>query len=128
MEHEITTAKFLTLTPEKQNEAWYDWFCKDTSLPGKTVTLVRKLKQIAFSPKFDLAKTYIFFKNNCPMYGDFKLYDDFRICDIETGDVLFTVTPRDPYGKAEVWGKENEFKEAIVSGTWKDVLTFFNGG
>jgi hypothetical protein len=45
------------------------------------------------------------------------LYDDFRICDIETGDVIWTVTPKCGHsGKAEIWGTVNNFKEAIAIG------------
>ena len=68
---------------------WYDWFCKDTSLKSKTVTLGSVVQQIKDGGKVDLDKSYVFFKNNCPLNG--PLYDDFRICSLETGDVNFTV-------------------------------------
>jgi hypothetical protein len=106
---------------------WYGWFCRDTSLVGKTRALGRKLKQLAGSAKINADTMYVFFKNNCPMNGN--LYDEFRICDMETGNVIYTVTPSCGHtsnkGKAEVWGRENCFKEPLVSGTWKDVKTFF---
>ena len=106
---------------------WYDWFCKDTSLANKTITLTKKLKTIVSSKKINQDKMYVFFKNNCPMAG--SLYDDFRICNIETGDVVYTITPScgrtATKGRAEVWGKENEFEKPLVSGTWKDVKSFF---
>ena len=127
---EINLIQFLEATPERQNEAWYDWFCKEASLPNKTKKLVSKLKQIVGSPKLNPEKQYVFFKNNCPVAG--SLYDDFRICDIETGDVLYTTTPSrtNHVGQtfAEVWGKENDFQEPLVCGTWKDVLFFFGVG
>lgn len=101
---------------------WYDWFCRDTSLCNKTKVLARKVKQLMKSPKVDVEKHYVFFKNNCPMLGG--LYDDFRFCDLETRNVLYTVVPSSPRG-AEVWGTENDFKEPLVTGTWKDVKNFF---
>lgn len=106
---------------------WFDWFCKDTSLVNKTKKLYKKLKQIADSKKFDKNKTYVFFKNNCPMSG--SLYDSFSICDIKTGEVLYWVTPSCGHNgiskrKAEVASRESEF-ETCVSGTWKDVKDFF---
>lgn len=104
---------------------WYDWFCKDSSLANKTKTLGNKLKQIAGSKKIDIENQYVWFKNNCPMSG--PLYDDFRIADIESGNTVYTIIPKSGHtNKAEVWGQENNFKEPIVSGTWKDVLKFFN--
>lgn len=103
---------------------WYDWFCRDTSLAAKTQNLGRKVLQLMKSTKIDIEKNYVFFKNNCPMRG--SLYDDFRICDIETGDVIFTVVPRCSHsGKAEVWGRENDFNEPLVQGTWRDIKAFF---
>jgi histone deacetylase complex regulatory component SIN3 len=108
---------------------WYDWFCKDSSLRNKTYSLTAKLKQIVASPKVNQDTMYVFFKNNCPCVG--KLYDDFRICDMVTGDVIYTICPAVGYtktfGQSEVWGKENDFKEALVAGTWNDVLFFFTG-
>ena len=63
----------------------------------------------------------MFFKNNC----GWTLYDDFRICDLDTGDVLYTVTPKDSDGKATVWGKDNDFAAPLVDGYWVDVKDFF---
>lgn len=106
---------------------WYDWFCRDSSLKNKTVNLTKKLLRIVNSSKIDKQNMYVFFKNNCPLDG--SLYDDFRICDMKTGDVIFTVIPSSGHnsnrGIAEVWGKENGFDGPIVSGTWKDVKNYF---
>jgi hypothetical protein len=85
---------------------WYDWFCRDTSLAAKTQKLGKKVLQLMKSQKINTETNYVFFKNNCPMYG--SLYDDFRICDMETGDVIYTVTPSCGHnrnkGQAQVWG------------------------
>lgn len=110
---------------------WYDWFCKDTALAGKTKKLYGKVKMISKSKKFDPEKVYVFFKNNCPCYG--KLYDDFRICEFDTpersGDVLFTVTPVSGHeganGLGEVWGKANDFDAPLFTGTWKEIKAWF---
>ena len=100
---------------------WYDWFCKDSSLKNKTVTLTRKLRQLILSDKVDIYKNYVFFKNNC----GYTLYDDFRICDMATGDVLYTITPKDTVGNATVCGKDNNFDAPLVDGHWSDVLAYF---
>lgn len=107
---------------------WYDWFCNDSALASKTKKLGKKLIQILNSPKINPRKQYVFFKNNCPCMGN--LYDDFRICDLESGDVIFTIVPSSGHtvnkGRSEVWGKANDFKEPLITGTWKDVLKYFN--
>lgn len=102
---------------------WYDWFCSTASLQNRGVTLLTRLKSIRKSNKFDPFKTYVFFKNNCPCVGG--LYDDFRICDKETGNVLFTISPRNNHGEAEVWGRDNGFNGPLVTGKWADVKAFF---
>lgn len=106
------------------NAGWYDWFCRNNSLRNKTYKMAPMIKRIAKSAKIDPSKVYVFFKNNCPMRG--PLYDDFRICDMETTDVIFTITPKSGHtGLAEVWGKENDFEKAIVSGTMKEIYKYF---
>lgn len=106
---------------------WYDWFCRDQSLCGKTKALAPKVKRLAQSDKINQDTMYVWFKNNCPMSG--KLYDDFRFADLETGDVIYTIVPSSGHssnqGQAEVWGRENDFDSPLVAGTWKDVLKFF---
>ena len=106
---------------------FYDWFCKEQSLSNRGKKLISRLKAILTSKKFNPKNTYVFFKNNCPCCG--SLYDDFRICSKESGDVLYTIIPASGHdvnkGTAEVWGHDNDFKEPLVSGTWKDVKSFF---
>lgn len=104
---------------------WYDWFCKDSALAKKTAKLMPKVRILAKSPKVNPDTMYVFLKNNYPLYGDHKLYDNIRIADRETGDVVYNVCPKDPFGKASVYGKTNDFKEPLVSGTWDDVILFF---
>lgn len=95
---------------------FYDWFCKDSSLENKAKKLFKQLKIfLKYYPEINLDKTYCFFKNNCPVFG--SLYDDFRICDIETGNVIFCVVPKTGHkslnNRAEIWGKENDFNEPL---------------
>lgn len=118
----------LSAEPNCAVDLFYDWFCKDSSLPCKAAALVSKVTRVWKSPRFDWNKVYVFFKNCCPLDG--SLYDQFKLCDIETGDVLFCVTPRGGHrvdqGKASVYGRHNGFQEPLVEGTWKDVVEWFN--
>jgi hypothetical protein len=102
MDKEIPLSKLVKMTQDEIAKAdrcqlFYDWFCKDTSLPGKSKRLMSTVRAIVKTGTklFDPNKTYVFFKNNCPCSGG--LYDDLRICDIESGDVLFNVCPSDPW-------------------------------
>jgi len=100
---------------------FYDWFCKDTSLERRATRLIRKVRKILQSSKLDINKQYVFFKNNCPIGA--PLYDDFRICDIESGNVVYTIIP----GKnGEIWGSANGFSEPLFEGSWKEIAKWFN--
>jgi hypothetical protein len=107
---------------------WYDWFCRDHLLVDKTAKLTGLLRSICLSKKINLDSSYVFFKNNCPMVG--KLYDQFSICDIETGDVLFCVIPSCGHtrtsGEAQVYARSNGFEEPVAKGNWNDVVAYFN--
>lgn len=106
------------------SHGFFDWFCRDSALMGRSEKLIAKLMSIVESTKIDKDNYYVFFKNNCPCNGD--LYDDFRICDLESGEVIYTIVPKSAHsGKAEVWGKENGFELPVVAGSWRDVKKFF---
>ena len=133
---DLTTKTFDEVLPDSTTGGFngehcygfYDWFCKDASLPNKARRLWDKAKSISRTTKFDPSKCYVFFKNNCPLNGG--LYDDFRVCDIESGDVLYTVCPsRTVNGKsyAEVWGVDNDFEKPLVKGTWREIRAWFLG-
>ena len=106
---------------------WYNWFCEDRLLPGKTRKLGRLVKQVSVSPLVDLDNWYVWFKNNCPMNG--KLYDDFRFAHLATGEVKFSIVPKEgctaTYGQSALWGRKgnSEFGQ-LVAGTWDDVLAY----
>ena len=109
-------ANGLIIDSQGQNDEcynFYDWFCKDSSLRNKSWKLMKQVKTfLKHNPQIDLLEHYVSFKNNCPGRG--PLYDDFRICNIETGNVVFTVIPKCGHsGLAEIWGRENDFKGPI---------------
>ena len=119
------------LTDKEILNLWYDYFCKSSSLVNKGRALIRKLKKIyklnelSGRKYFDPNKTYVFFKNNCPCCG--SLYDDFRICDLETREVIFIIQVNryDQKHSAELWGQPNNFEGAILEGSIKDVYNYF---
>ena len=120
--------KYDAADRDTQIEAgWYDWFCDDYFLRDETQNLGEKLTRIYLSEKIDADNQYVFFKNNCPMNG--SLYSDFRICDMKTGDVVFTITPSSGHTvdkcKGHVWGKENDFEKALFEGSWKEIEEWF---
>jgi hypothetical protein len=94
---------------------FFDWFCHDSSLENKANKLFPRVKTFAEKMGVNLDTTYCIFKNNCPVGG--QLYDDFRICDRETGHVIWTVVPKCGHsGQAEVWGTINSFQGAHLQG------------
>ena len=112
---------------------WFDWFCKDESLARKTDHLYKlalRLIEADRGRRINCDEAYIWFKNNCPLSG--RLYDDFRIADMVTHNVIFTVVPSNGHysklGVAELWGKENDFKEALIAGSMDDIVGWFRRG
>lgn len=109
------------------NAGWYDWFCRDTSLANKTKKMGQVVKQIKDGDKINLDKNYVWFKNNCPMRG--PLYDDFRIADLETGDVLFTVQFNSPWEDFNytVYGRFNDFQKPLFkTNSSKELVKWLN--
>jgi len=130
---EFKQGKFDNKDCNTQVEAgWFDWFCNDRSLANKTKKLYGKVNSVLKAnekgKRFNPKKVYVSFKNNCP--GDGHLYDSFFFVDIKTDDVVFWITPSSGYkkeiGQAQVAGPENGFKENLVEGCWKDILSYFS--
>ena len=90
---------------------WYDWFCRDTSLRNKTYKMGNIIKHITNENL--LNNCYVFFKNNRPVVG--PLYDTFKICSLETNDILYVVIIGDRYEENTyvVYGRENDFTSAL---------------
>ena len=136
-EQRISLAKWLENydageydTPDIQRQiaaGWYDWFCKNERLASRLRRLAPKVKKIAKSSLINPDTSYVWFKNNCPMTG--KLYDDFRIADLTTGDTLYCIVPSSGHdsirGQAEVWSPANNWDGPLVAGSWADVLNYF---
>ena len=93
--------------------------------------MVAKLKQIVNSKKIDQDRMYVFFKNNCPMVGG--TYDQFSICDSESGDVVFCLTFGDPYPRRRenkktdcMYVADNGFDDDKAIVGWKNIKRYFN--
>jgi hypothetical protein len=94
---------------------FYDWFCEDSELEDKANELFTETAIFVEKFEIDLNNHYVFFKNNCPMSGD--LYDSFSICEVESGNVVYWVTPKSGHtNMAEICGKANNFEEPLYSG------------
>lgn len=127
MNKNISIREYLSDPSAVSCNNFYDWFCKDASLPKKQEKLDKKVRKLVASTKIDVDTMYVWYKNNCPGFGN--LYDDIRFSDLQTGKVIFTIVPRSGHksdeNRAEVWGRENNFQEPLAHGTWKEVRTFF---
>lgn len=127
MLQELSITQLMAQPDVDVQTLWYDWFCKDSALKRKGQNLLSKVRAIANSNKFDNDKCYVFFVNCCPVCG--TLYDRFKICDIETGEVLFCVTPKSGHyadeGLGDVYGKENDFREPLCRGNWRAIKKWF---
>lgn len=130
MEKELTIQEIknnpAVFLNQKNCYGFFDWFCRDSSLKKKGERLLKIALALSKSPRVDEEKTGIIFKNNCPLCG--SLYDDLRFID-SNGDVVFTIIPHSghlrKFGKAEIWGRENKFKQPLFEGTWKEAKKWF---
>lgn len=91
---------------------WYDWFCRDSSLAGKTKKMGKIISRVKDNSKI-LDGMYVFFKNSCPI--GYPLYDSFKFCDIESGDVVYCIDIDCGFHERKyvVYGEENGFQTAL---------------
>lgn len=101
---------------------FYDWFCSKSALKNKAKRLLGVARKIVRTgtKRFNPKNCYIFFCNNCP--GEGGLYDDLRICDKKTGEVLINVCP----AHGEIWSAENNFdKPVLEDSSIRDIYAWF---
>lgn len=112
---------------EKNCYGFYDWFCLDKSLVAKGERLLKIALALSKSARVDCGNTSVWFKNNCPVSG--SLYDDIRFADVKTGKTLYTIVPHSGHnsnkGRAEIWGRDNNFEQPLFEGTWKEAKKWF---
>lgn len=106
---------------------FYDWFCLDKSLAAKGQRLLKIALDLSKSARIDCGNTSVSFKNNCPVFG--RLYDDIKFTDVKTGKILYTIVPHSGCdsnkGRAEIWGRDNNFEQPLFEGTWKEAKKWF---
>ena len=97
-------------TTENDCYGFFDWFCRDKGLKSRMLKLKGRVAYLVKMGVIDGDKNYVIFKNNCPGMGD--LYDDFRIIDIETDEMICGLAPSLGYthakGKCEFWTFDDE--------------------
>lgn len=101
----MTINEFLANPMATENDCFgfFDWFCRDKSLKNKMLALKGKVAFLVKSGLIDGDKNYVIFKNNCPGMGD--LYDDLRVIDIETDEMICGLAPKLGYDNPETRGK-----------------------
>ena len=106
---------------------------KKEALFKATIKLVNEIgfasssvSKIAKEANVSPSTIYVFFKNNCPFDGE--LYDDFRVCDMETGEMICGLAPSLGYthakGKCEFWKFDKDGK--LMEFMFENYKTFKN--
>lgn len=114
---DMTINEFLAnpLATENDCFGFFDWFCRDNGLKSRMLKMKGKIAFLVKSGVIDGDKNRVILKNNCPYDGD--LYDDFRVIDIETDEMICGLAPSLGYnhmkGKCEFWkfDKDGELME-----------------
>ena len=114
---DMTINEFLAnpLATENDCFGFFDWFCRDKGLKSRMLKIKGKIAFLVKSGVIDGDKNRVILKNNCPYDGD--LYDDFRVIDIETDEIICGLAPSLGYnhmkGKCEFWkfDKDGELME-----------------
>ena len=125
---DMTINEFLAnpLATENDCFGFFDWFCRDNGLKSRMLKMKGKIAFLVKSGVIDGDKNRVILKNNCPYDGE--LYDDFRVIDIETDEMICGLAPSLGYnhmkGKCEFWKFDAEGK--LMEFMFEDYKTFKN--
>ena len=124
----MTINEFLANPMATENDCFgfFDWFCTDRGLKSRMLKLKGRIAYLVKMGVVDGDKNYVILKNNCPIDGE--LYDDFRVIDIETDEMICGLAPSLGYnskkGKCEFWTFDDEGK--LVETLYDSYKTFKN--
>lgn len=81
---------------------WYEWECSLDELLEKTKRFAKPILMLKNSERINLDSMFIWFTTN--ITEDYPPHDDFKICDIETGVILYQVFYKSPFDdKNTLW-------------------------
>ena len=122
MDERISINELIRIGPREDNcFEFYDWFCYNSSLKNKAKKFIPKLKFLVKMGILDGDNLYVWFKNNCPLYG--TLYDDMRFSTMcKENHFVGGIAPRQGYDdnkKCHVWTLGGGL-ESMEFDTWSD--------
>ena len=112
------------LIAEDKCKFFYDWFCADYALEQRANRFIPKLKFLVKIGIVDPDKMYVWFKNNCPLYG--TIYDDMRFSLLESEDFCGGICPKTGHInqelKAQLWYFDKDKKIKYVNASdWSEL-------
>lgn len=112
----------------QQEAGWSEWVCEEDSLMNKTKKLLLRMQRLLkIDPSLDPTKIGVYFKN-IKEDNTSRQYDMIVIIDMGTNKELYHIIPSRVIKKdrfSELWSSQNNFKEPIVNGEWKDIILYF---
>lgn len=109
----------------RQLDVWFDWFCKDDLLVGKTNKLGKILRKV--NSLYCVEEMEVVFKNNCPCEG--KLYDDIRLSFPERPCTRYVIIPKSRFDEDKLCPVQLYdtplHKNVVESKTINDVYKYF---
>lgn len=118
---------------------WSIYVDDKSEIPYKSKFLIEKIKEVlelSETKKFDIDNHYIAFSKEIPSSDEKSkhYYSKIMIFNKSTDVLIYTIIPTKPvYNNSEfvktiseVWSRENDFNAPVISGSWVDVLNYFN--
>ena len=92
---------------------WYDWFCEEEELAGKTALLGEVICDVIEGGKLDVDGTHPFFMNCCPASDD-PLYDSLRFNDGKDNVFVCNFGDERDIAPVTVYSSINGYKDPVA--------------
>lgn len=106
---------------------WFEWLCPDNELESRGAALLRKLRSILPTKRFNPDECGVFFRNARSERG--RLFDAMTLFERKSGRPLYFITAAGGFtgsvGKAQLWDLTVEGGKLLVNGEWPAVKAWF---